>query len=747
MTKSKKEHFESQKTNVHNNISVLIIGDWFIDEHWTMGIHRSATSSRTGKGHYRALQGIDSKVRAFCGAGRTAFFLHQVRTKNENPLFKNLTGLGFWHHDDTNHLYTLFDPTSQVHSPYRLRDKSISPTTPHGLKLINMNDVLLQSVKEKEEKAFTNRIIRIYSTKKDGKVTYNRYDWEQYVKKVEWNEIQLNEIIQKLEGYEPSVIIVKDLLKNAVNLNLIKKLANKYKDARWYISSKKWRPDWLKVLNSLSVSIELLLVPQVAAQEALKLEKITSWLSNSQHPSKEALKTIQELYDDTNAKSIIVLPEGLSAIARIPDHKNKNKALCVIQPEIELKPIKVPMGGQSILFPALCSGIEYAYATRSNKQSQINIKKILEHAFECTSDWISAEGDRVLCPSTWEPDPKNWHPKPSLLDVSHIDDDPQFRLDKFNNWDVEIDAWANAEKQELLGVITKAGNKELQLRRSMTEVSGYVCWGSEKRENLRTLVQGINEFHLNPKYPTAAMLIAAPGSGKSFLIKQLAKSACLEPLAFNITHISSRGEIINWFDTILTKQQERPDKKFLVFIDEINSDLDGSKPYSAFLSPLEDGFYVRNGQTYPLQPAVWIFAGTNNPREKNEKEGEQKGSDFMSRMTLGGINGINLNPHIGNPHKALERIYLGAAMLKSTFPDVQHVSEDVLRVFNDLGIDTDIRVRDIKHFVRQFSNIQYARVTSINVPSEWPKDEKNEKYNNWKKNISNNEEANIAIIW
>ncbi len=739
MTIAKEKNNPSPNTDLQNNESVLIVGDWFIDEHWTMGIHRSATSSRTGKRHYRALQRTDSEVRAFCGAGRTAFFLHHVQTRDKKRLFKKLIGLGFWHHEDTDDLYTLFNPTFQVHSPYRLRDKETQQEKPRGLKLINMNDVFMSSDNENNQNAFTNRIIRIYSMQQDGEVTYDRYDWEPRGKPVHWTEKELGELVEKLKDNKPSVIVVKDLLKNSVNYQLIKELANVYKNTRWYISSKKWKPDWLETLKS--VSIELLLVPQVAAQEALQAEKITCWLSHSGHPSKEALDTIQDLHDKTNAKSIIVLPEGLSAIARVPGKDNETK--CVIQPLKQLKQVKVPMGGQSILFPALCSGIEYAV----QYDKQLNIPVILAHAFECTSDWICAEGGRVLQPATWKPDPEKWKPEPALLlDVSRSEGEPKrVTLDKIGNWDREIEAWKSAQNLECLGVIEDSdkGSKELQLRRSMTEVNGYVCWGKEKRQNLRHLVKGINDFHLNPKYPAAAMLVAEPGSGKSFLIKQLAKSACLEPLPFNITHLSSRGEIIGWFDTILTKQQERPDKRFLVFVDEINSDLGGSKPYSAFLSPLEDGFYVRNGQTYPLQPAVWIFAGTKNPAEEGDK-----GSDFISRLTLGQIN--LTPPTMSTDEKEseriyLERIYVGAAMLKHTFPDVQYVSEHVLHAFRDLN--TSVRVRDIKHFVRQFSNIQYASVTSANVPSLWPKDHEGENYRKWKERISKEEKADITIVW
>ena len=62
---------------------VLIVGDWFVDEHWVFGLHRSPSSSRTGRAHYRALNPVWNEVRAFCGTGRSAFFLHHVRNEKD----------------------------------------------------------------------------------------------------------------------------------------------------------------------------------------------------------------------------------------------------------------------------------------------------------------------------------------------------------------------------------------------------------------------------------------------------------------------------------------------------------------------------------------------------------------------------------------------------------------------------------------------------------------------------------------
>ena len=92
-----------------------------------------------------------------------------------------------------------------------------------------------------------------------------------------------------------------------------------------------------------------------------------------------------------------------------------------------------------------------------------------------------------------------------------------------------------------------------------------------------------------------------------------------------------REELLKLFEEVATKQTSGGDA-LLVFVDEINALLDSSSVYGAFLSPLEDGIYVRNGKTFSLKPCVWIFAGTR--LKDDARTDTQKLSDFKSRITL-----------------------------------------------------------------------------------------------------------------
>ena len=99
--------------------NILIIGDWLVDEHWIMGVHRSSTSSRVGQNHFRGLQTADCALQSFCGAGQTASVLLRAQGDEEKN-FCNLLGVGIWHKKDTPYLTSMLNQNlSNIVTPYR----------------------------------------------------------------------------------------------------------------------------------------------------------------------------------------------------------------------------------------------------------------------------------------------------------------------------------------------------------------------------------------------------------------------------------------------------------------------------------------------------------------------------------------------------------------------------------------------------------------------------------------------------
>lgn len=177
----------SEGVNISGTNGVcLVVGDWFVDEHWVCGVHRSSASSRTGRSHLRALHSVSSTVRAFCGAGRSAQFLHYLYAcSGLDKALCSLIGLGFWHRTDTKDLTSLFDPRTPAQTPYRLTSPEL--VSPDGIELINMNDALNmrdegfledEHIRWRDKREYTTRIIRIYTQGERDQIVYDRLDWE-----------------------------------------------------------------------------------------------------------------------------------------------------------------------------------------------------------------------------------------------------------------------------------------------------------------------------------------------------------------------------------------------------------------------------------------------------------------------------------------------------------------------------------------------------------------------------------------
>lgn len=251
----------------------------------------------------------------------------------------------------------------------------------------------------------------------------------------------------------------------------------------------------------------------------------------------------------------------------------------------------------------------------------------------------------------------------------------------------------------------------------MTTLDGYVCLVPERKRSIQRVLRRVRDFARRPRadrQPLSCMLRAAPGSGKTYLAQCLAAEAGMTLLEFDISQMFRRTDILDCFDTIVTRQTtaKRDDKDVLVFVDEVNASIEGQTVYSAFLGPLESGRFVRSGKTYAIRPCVWLFAGTTDPSEQSTRAKSDKASDFESRLTAGTVN-LNVPPC---PLQRAENVYLGVSLVKATFPDVRQIAEPVLQVFYDLPLN--ISLRELRHFVESFEHVQYGQVTLQNVPLE-----------------------------
>ena len=189
----------------------------------------------------------------------------------------------------------------------------------------------------------------------------------------------------------------------------------------------------------------------------------------------------------------------------------------------------------------------------------------------------------------------------------------------------------------------------------------------ESIRSIRNLFKGYHEKSsgAHPSMPPISVAVfGPPGSGKSFVVKELAKDINdtlrdrkqgLEPVEYNVAQFRSVDELGDAITraSVINNEGKTP----LVFFDEFDCEFAGNSLgwLKYFLAPMQDGMFFGVRQTIKIARAIFVFAGgvyhsfdTFDPssdrrkpserRESDEAEkrqrmfADQKGPDFVSRL-------------------------------------------------------------------------------------------------------------------
>jgi hypothetical protein len=620
----------------------------------------------------------------------------------------------------------MLDPSAnKAQTPYRIVQPKLE--IPERAKFFNLSDALAGRAGSigKGHVYGTTRVIRIYQNIGTKIDLIQRIDWELRPPSPHNVWVTDREVLESfglkdyLRSNKIDAVVVKDIRKGVVSPELVRWLVAEVGDAKWFVSSKAWAPSWFSELADSDV--RLLLIPPVAAQRAVQEGLMSCWMTRTGYVSQEAFGEIDRLcgrFKGSQHLLVVALPSGLALLAHDPSGHlaadKRRRALAQTQAESLPLVVEVPMA--SVIFPALAANI--LRNEDLNVDDRVSLKDILQDAMDFTRQWMQSEVKRVEKPEDWDPD------KEPLLEFPRNGESYNSGSWQDFNWEKAKERWRQAFTK--LGVIHDNGKKYLDLWRAMIEVDGYVCCVESRRKIIREVVRELRSFVAGGRqHHKSFMLIASPGSGKTYLVSRLAKSLGMHILPFNITQMASKDDLFDCFDTIITTQSQNPARPLLVFVDEMNAELDGQSVYGTFLAPIQEGAYVRAGKTFHIAPCAWIFAGTQHPtdtEDTNRQYRSDKGSDFVSRLTLPVR---DLRREIGDDEEEqekTERVYLGVSLIRTVFPDVLKVSTKVLQMFHGLPKSNtegrEIGAREIEHFVKSFVHVQYSEVLSKNIPTD-----------------------------
>ncbi len=211
-------------------------------------------------------------------------------------------------------------------------------------------------------------------------------------------------------------------------------------------------------------------------------------------------------------------------------------------------------------------------------------------------------------------------------------------------------------------------------------VGNFVTLDREEAEEIRSIQNLLRLYIENEKarQPFSIAIFGQPGSGKSFVVKQIAKSFHLDShstFTFNLSQMTSIDHLIEAFHQV--RDSCLKGNIPVVFFDEFDSQFGGRELgwLKYFLSPMQDGTFLEGALEHTIGKSVFVFAGgtchsmkefsqmaavpddkgasaDSAQIERAKAAADTKAPDFISRLK-GYLNVLGINPTGGQ--QALEQ--------------------------------------------------------------------------------------------
>lgn len=130
----------------------------------------------------------------------------------------------------------------------------------------------------------------------------------------------------------------------------------------------------------------------------------------------------------------------------------------------------------------------------------------------------------------------------------------------------------------------------------------YTCDPIFRSDCNKAVLAVKSHFSSNPDRPLNSLVLGAPGSGKSFLAKEIGNACNADYLEYNISQMTTPKEIISSFDEISRVSNGKGTRRLVVLIDEFDVKVGGGSAVQYLISPIYDRYDLRN--------VAFIFSGS-----------------------------------------------------------------------------------------------------------------------------------------
>ncbi len=584
-----------------NECQVLVLGDFFVDEHWTLVSHASSLSTFSSPVHLSSPAQHASDTRQWpAAAGLVAKILLDGFSVH---------GLGAWHVGDETLLSDLIlcdqnasaaSPDKPMEPPFVLQS-SLSGTSSDRLRLYNLTG--------SAGPVGTSRMLRLYrrvATADLPLVLDRRIDFELPLP----DSATLARSLGDRSGSPFEHVLIKDHHRGIASVELLHALSDRGwvdNNTAWYICSSHPEPAWMLELatgRDKLGTIRLAVLPAAAVSAEKVTDDISNewrtnrafaeyWFAAGAHPTVDALHVLGSFLKlDGSALQpgslVVAMPGGRNLLA-VRYGSSGPEELFTHSDAFTVGEQRDLIGGRSSVFLG-----RLASAMISSSRQTVSYETLIKDALEASDAYMS---ERLTLLTHRQQAIQFGGTTPPILR---------------KRWETEKRDWNHALGKQGVGIIVaNPGDARVDLWRAMVPLKQYIETVDSRADTVRRLARSLRRFRRDsPNRSVSVEIRASPGFGKSYLVERLASEFDFRLLKFNITQLVTRDNVIACFDAIASAQTQDRSHPFLVFFDEINAKLGNAAVYDLFLTVLEDGTYLRGGQKFKLAPCAWVFAGT-----------------------------------------------------------------------------------------------------------------------------------------
>ena len=529
---------------------------------------------------------------------------------------------------------------------------------------------LIQIPRRHKDETVTTIKMRIYSINEEGLPTLrHRFDQDAPAPDAT-DELPLNLL-------SPSHLIVSDFAKGAVKPSLLRRLLERFPDAEILVDTK----------DSALFAKCPELIPRggvlfVNREEATRLWQVyrspDSDLDISlalRHCLADLLEMGGILLEKLPGWSIVVKLDRDGAVLFHGDH------FCV--QEVTTPGDAAGIGAGDVFLASWLQGVFLG----ANDRGQL-----LAHATIAATTWARMAGIQGTWSAAW----KAGRDAPSCADIPV----PTSLPDSFPSTRA-IKSGINEERARSTYPACIASGF-LDLQTAECGLGKFRVLNPSRRRDIMRFAWRIREYLAKDarSRPFNCVLAAQPGTGKSFLLRQLATSS-LPLYEVNVAQFASSSEFMGELARIAAKG----DRQRILLIDEADTKLGAQNIYSLLLAPLWDGTVTHRGERLDLGMhfvTVLVTSTCVTPAEFRKSLRSavfEKGPDLESRL-----NGADLTliapsgAASGTPLEAQENLdadyaVLIASIVRRYYPHVRWVC----RAFLDLLYEKNLSPRDLEY--------------------------------------------------